>query len=157
MKPSERRSSARTSLVWEALLPVLDGSGDVLDIGGGTGGFAVRVAELGHRVTVVDPSPDALFALARRAAEEGVADRVHGVQGDTQGLLEVAEPGVRVHVLRREDVVEEEEREREGEQDVDGREEHEAEVARGCEASVRGGEMAREGRSPPEEMEECES
>ena len=32
----------------------------MLDIGGGTGGFAVRVAELGHRVSVVDPSPDAL-------------------------------------------------------------------------------------------------
>ena len=43
---------------------------DVLDIGGGTGGFAVRVAELGHRVTVVDPSPDALAALDRRAAGE---------------------------------------------------------------------------------------
>ena len=50
-------------------------AGDVLDIGGGTGGFAVRVAELGHRVTVVDPSPDALAALDRRAAESGVADR----------------------------------------------------------------------------------
>ena len=48
------------------------GAGDVLDIGGGTGGFAVRVAELGHRVTVVDPSPDALAALDRRAREVGV-------------------------------------------------------------------------------------
>ena len=35
----------------------------VVDIGGGTGGFAVRVAELGHRVLVVDPSPDALATL----------------------------------------------------------------------------------------------
>ena len=53
---------------------------DVLDIGGGTGGFAVRVAELGHRVTVVDPSPDALAALGRRAREVGV--EVAGQQGD---------------------------------------------------------------------------
>ena len=37
-----------------------------------------RVAELGHRVTVVDPSPDALAILARRAEERGVADRVAG-------------------------------------------------------------------------------
>ena len=44
----------------------------IVDIGGGTGGFAVRVAELGHRVTVVDPSPDALAALDRRAREVGV-------------------------------------------------------------------------------------
>jgi S-adenosylmethionine-dependent methyltransferase len=90
VKPSERRSSARTSLVWEALLPVLDGAADVLDIGGGTGGFAVRVAELGHRVTVVDPSPDALAALDRRAREVGVT--VTGQQGDLSTLLDVAGP-----------------------------------------------------------------
>lgn len=87
-RPSERRSAARTAVVWEALRPVLDGSAalDVLDIGGGTGGFAVRVAELGHRVVVVDPSPDALAALARRAREQGV--QVTGQQGELSTLLE---------------------------------------------------------------------
>jgi len=90
VKPSERRRSARTSLVWEALLPVLDGPRDVLDIGGGTGGLAVRVAELGHRVTVVDPSPDALAALARRARE--LAVDVSAQQGDLSTLLEVTGP-----------------------------------------------------------------
>jgi len=89
-RPSERRSAARTSLVWEALRPALEGAGDVLDIGGGTGGFAVRVAELGHRVTVVDPSPDALAALDRRAREQGVA--VSGQQGDLSSLLDVTGP-----------------------------------------------------------------
>ena len=79
--------------MWEALRPVLDGTaGDVLDIGGGTGGFAVRVAELGHRVRVVDPSPDALAALDRRAHESGVADRVTGQQGDLSTLLDVTGP-----------------------------------------------------------------
>ncbi len=63
---------------------------DVLDIGGGTGGFAVRVAGLGHRVTVVDPSPDALAALARRAREDGV--EVVGQQGDLGSLLELVGP-----------------------------------------------------------------
>jgi len=93
-RPSERRSAARTAVVWEALLPVLDGTpGDVLDIGGGTGGFAVRVAELGHRVRVVDPSPDALAALDRRARERGVADQVVGQQGDLSSLLDVTGPG----------------------------------------------------------------
>jgi SAM-dependent methyltransferase len=75
-------------VVWDALIPVLDGAGDVLDIGGGTGGFAARVAELGHRVTVVDPSPDALAALHRRAGELGV--EVAGQQGDVSTLVEVA-------------------------------------------------------------------
>src|SRR5690606_22063921 len=42
------------------------------------------LAELGHRVTVVDPSPDSLAALERRAAEAGV--RVNAVQGDTRDL-----------------------------------------------------------------------
>lgn len=75
-------------MVWEALSPALEGPPrDVLDIGGGTGGFAVRVAELGHRVTVVDPSPDALAALDRRAREVGVS--VTGEQGDLSTLLDV--------------------------------------------------------------------
>ncbi|MCW2795806.1 MAG: Type 11 methyltransferase [Nocardioides sp.] len=79
-------------MVWDALLPVLDThpSGDVVDIGGGTGGFAVRVAERGHRVSVVDPSPDALASLARRARELGV--EVTGQQGDLSTLLDVTGP-----------------------------------------------------------------
>src|SRR4051812_38423022 len=90
MSASERRDSARTAVVWESLGSMLDESGPdqpglkVLDIGGGTGGFAVRVAGLGHRVTVVDPSPDALAALARRAREVGV--EVTALQGDLSDL-----------------------------------------------------------------------
>ena len=104
MSATERRSAARTAVVWDALLPVLDGlvdeqGGDVLDIGGGTGGFAVRVAELGHRVLVVDPSPDALAALDRRARERGVADRVTGQQGDLSSLLDVTGTGTTDLVL----------------------------------------------------------
>ncbi|MEJ7834168.1 MAG: methyltransferase [Nocardioides sp.] len=92
MSASERRGSARTAVVWDALRPVLDeGTRDVLDIGGGTGGFAVKVAELDHRVSVVDPSPDALAALARRARELGV--EVAGQQGDLTSLLDVVAPG----------------------------------------------------------------
>ncbi len=91
---SERRGSTRTAVVWSALEPVLahgsDGRLDVLDIGGGTGGLAVRIGELGHRVTVVDPSPDALAALDRRAREHDVA--VTGRQGDLSSLLDVAGP-----------------------------------------------------------------
>ena len=88
---SERRGNTRTAVVWSALEPVLGGDPlDVLDIGGGTGGLAVRVGELGHRVTVVDPSPDALAALDRRAREHDVA--VTGRQGDLSSLLDVVGP-----------------------------------------------------------------
>jgi SAM-dependent methyltransferase len=59
---------------------------EVLDLGGGTGGVAVPLAEAGHRVTVVDPSPDALASLARRAREAGIVDRITAVQGDGDTL-----------------------------------------------------------------------
>ena len=94
-RPFERRTAARTAVVWDAVRALLEGSGEqqVLDIGGGTGGFAVRVAAQGNRITVIDPSPDALAALARRADEEGVADRVTGLQGDLGNLRELAPDG----------------------------------------------------------------
>jgi ubiquinone/menaquinone biosynthesis C-methylase UbiE len=90
----QRRSAARTAVVWKGLQEVLDDRyadrpASVVDIGGGTGGFAVRVAELGHRVVVVDPSPDALATLERRADESGVADLVTGRQGDLATLPEL--------------------------------------------------------------------
>ena len=91
-----RRSAVRTAVVWDALHAALDVRADamarpldVVDLGGGTGGLAVRVAELGHRVTVVDPSPDALASLERRSAESGVHDRVRGVLGDAAGLRDI--------------------------------------------------------------------
>jgi SAM-dependent methyltransferase len=91
---SERtgRGSTRTAVVWSGLEPLLARGEprDVLDIGGGTGGLAVRVGALGHRVTVVDPSPGALAALDRRAREHDVA--VTGRQGDLSSLLDVVVP-----------------------------------------------------------------
>jgi SAM-dependent methyltransferase len=57
---------------------------DVVDVGGGTGGYAVPLAGLGHNVTVIDPSPDSLAAAQRRAAEAGVPLRA--VQGDVSDL-----------------------------------------------------------------------
>lgn len=94
-RPLERRASVRTAVVWETCRARLEGAVDqtVVDIGGGTGGFAVRVAELGHHVTVIDPNPDALAALARRASEYGVADRLVGQQGDLASLGSLVEAG----------------------------------------------------------------
>ena len=85
--------TARTAVVWDVLREVAGGSQplDVLDVGGGTGGFAVPLAALGHRLTVVDPNPDALASLQRRAGEAGV--EVRAVQGDAAGLLDVVGPG----------------------------------------------------------------
>jgi S-adenosylmethionine-dependent methyltransferase len=89
--------TARTAAVWNALhgelRRQLGRRLTVLDVGGGTGGFAVPLAQQGHRVTVVDASPDALAALTRRAAETGVADRIHAVQGDGDALAGLVQPG----------------------------------------------------------------
>jgi S-adenosylmethionine-dependent methyltransferase len=89
-------TSVRTSAVWDAVHAVASRrSGElgrplrVVDLGGGTGGLAVPIAALGHHVTVVDPSPDALAALTRRAGDAGVADRVVALQGDAATLLEL--------------------------------------------------------------------
>jgi S-adenosylmethionine-dependent methyltransferase len=89
--PTTEQLPARTAAVWAALDPVV-GAGTplrVLDVGGGSGMFAVPLARLGHDVTVVDPSADALATLRRRADTAGVGDRVRGVQGDGDLLHEV--------------------------------------------------------------------
>lgn len=86
----------RSELMWQAVVDAVrtaggDGPLDVLDLGGGTGGDAVRLAQLGHRVTVVDPSPDALASLHRRALEAGLDEPVTGVLGDSADLLDHVE------------------------------------------------------------------
>lgn len=90
-RPTERRAHARSALVWESLLTILErDSLAVLDIGGGAGALAVRVAETGHAVTLVDPSPDAVAAAERRAAEHGVGSLLTAVVGDLDSLAELA-------------------------------------------------------------------
>ncbi|GAA1855699.1 methyltransferase [Asanoa iriomotensis] len=97
MERTTVRPGPRTAVVWQVLRRELDrapeGGLTILDVGGGTGGFAVPLAEAGHRVTVVDASPDALAALNRRAVEAGVAPRVRAVQGDGEALNGLVSPG----------------------------------------------------------------
>ncbi len=90
----------RTVLSWQSVVDALEAAASdsrsstrlkVLDLGGGTGSDAVQVAALGHEVVVVDPSPDALAASARRATESGV--QVTGLLGDTSTLVNLVEPG----------------------------------------------------------------
>lgn len=93
----QRRADAatglRTAAVWSAVEQVagertaaLGRPLTVLDLGGGSGGLAVPLALQGHTVHVVDPSPDALASLVRRAREEGVQDAISASQGDAESL-----------------------------------------------------------------------
>jgi 2-polyprenyl-3-methyl-5-hydroxy-6-metoxy-1,4-benzoquinol methylase len=93
---AERRRATTPTLVADALDAALAARAaqtgraalDVVDVGAGTGGFAVRLAALGHHVTVVDPSPDALAAARWRAAELGVTlTAVQGEAGDLAALV----------------------------------------------------------------------
>jgi S-adenosylmethionine-dependent methyltransferase len=93
-----KRDGSRSSLVWDVLADVIAARAaqtgraalDVVDVGAGTGGFAVRIAAAGHRVTVVDPSPDALAAARWRADEAGVTlTEVQGEAADLPGLVGV--------------------------------------------------------------------
>jgi S-adenosylmethionine-dependent methyltransferase len=92
---------ARTAAIWAALDPVV-GAGaplTVLDVGGGSGMFAVPLAQLGHQVTVVDPSADALATLHRRAATAGAGEHVRAVQGDGDRMLAALPSGSRFDLV----------------------------------------------------------
>ena len=95
-----RRDGQQSSLVWDVLARVIAERAaqtgraalDIVDVGAGTGGFAVSIARRGHRVTVVDPSPDALAAARWRAAEAGITlTEVQGEAVDLPAL--VGQPG----------------------------------------------------------------
>lgn len=86
-------TSPRTAAMWAVVDEVVRARSAelgrplrVVDLGGGTGGLAVPLAVAGHDVTVVDPSPDALASLRRRAAEAQASSRVSAVQGDAETL-----------------------------------------------------------------------
>lgn len=115
--PAQRRErrSTRAELRHEAIGrlvgPLLAAPGPdggtalVVDLGGGAGALSVELAVDGHDVVVVDPSPNALAALARRAREAGVGERVRGHQGDARALPELC-GGRGVDVLLCHDVLE---------------------------------------------------
>ncbi|GGS38635.1 MULTISPECIES: class I SAM-dependent methyltransferase [Actinokineospora] len=65
----------------------------LLDVGGGSGVLAVPLAAAGAEVTVVEPSPNALATLDRRAEDAGVAHRITAVQGDSDALDQLVGPG----------------------------------------------------------------
>ena len=65
----------------------------VLDVGGGSGTWAVPLAADGCEVTVVDSSANALAVLRSRARDAGVASGVHAVQGDVDTLSDTVADG----------------------------------------------------------------
>jgi S-adenosylmethionine-dependent methyltransferase len=57
-----------------------------LDVGGGTGAIAIRLAQLGVHVTLLDSSQPMLDIAERAARETGVTERIALKQGDAANL-----------------------------------------------------------------------
>ncbi|MGI8679170.1 MAG: class I SAM-dependent methyltransferase [Jatrophihabitans sp.] len=95
----ERASSGRLGLVANLLsdaLTTVAAPGRavrILDCGGGSGAYAVPLAQAGADVTVVDISADALATLCRRADEAAVSASVHAVAGDVEALADLIADG----------------------------------------------------------------
>jgi SAM-dependent methyltransferase len=89
---STARGRVRLQVVLGRLLDRLPAPpASVLDAGGGTGAFAIPLAERGYRVTLLDPSEEWLGIAARRAATAGV--RLELVRGLAEDAAELVERG----------------------------------------------------------------
>ncbi|MEV7554820.1 methyltransferase domain-containing protein [Amycolatopsis sp. NPDC089917] len=84
------RGSGAVRRVLEAELRAVRARGGqqphVVDVGGGSGGWAVPLASAGCLVTVVEPNPNALATLRRRAEEEGVSGSITVIADDSDAL-----------------------------------------------------------------------
>ena len=67
----------------------------IIDVGGGAGHQALRLAERGYQMVLADPSKEMLRRAAERleALAPAVRDRVELVQADAQRCLELYSPG----------------------------------------------------------------
>jgi S-adenosylmethionine-dependent methyltransferase len=74
-------------------LPQLTQPWHALDLGGGTGAIAVRLARLGFKVTLLDASQPMLDFARRAAQEAGVVERIALQKGDAGQLATLFPPG----------------------------------------------------------------
>jgi S-adenosylmethionine-dependent methyltransferase len=84
----------RVDLAWENLRSFLPSEPDAaaLDVGGGTGETAVRLADCGFRVTVLDVSEGMLAETERAAMETDLRHRITLVHGDAGQLPRLFSP-----------------------------------------------------------------
>jgi S-adenosylmethionine-dependent methyltransferase len=84
----------RADLAWENFREFLPSRSDAaaLDVGGGTGAMAVRLAECGFSVTVLDVSEAMLAETERAAMEANLRHRITLVHGDAGQLPHLFSP-----------------------------------------------------------------
>ena len=78
------KGQLRQAILWQDLEPLLAQLGPgplrVLDAGGGEGQTAIKVAQLGHHVTLCDLSAEMVARARQAAVDKGVIDNMHFVQ-----------------------------------------------------------------------------
>jgi len=87
------KGEIRQAVIWRdlvAAVPALEQSGSlrILDIGGGLGQFAVRLAEFGHQVTYNDLSANMCLAAKQLAAQANLAEQIDWRQGAYQQVIQ---------------------------------------------------------------------
>ena len=84
----------RANLAWENLREFLPSRSDAaaLDVGGGTGDMAVRLAECGFKVTVLDVSEAMLAETERASMEANLRHRITLIHGDAGRLPHLFSP-----------------------------------------------------------------
>ena len=82
----------RLNVLWRDLLSELpyleEGGVDVLDVGGGMGQVAVKLAKLGNRITLCDPSEEMLAKARETVKRENLTEAVTLVHAAVQDLSE---------------------------------------------------------------------
>lgn len=82
------RDRARNQSFYRALEEIINKNSTVLDIGSGTGIWAVAAARLGaKRVVAVEYEPLLIGMIQTLAAENGVAEKVEVLLGDSRNIL----------------------------------------------------------------------
>jgi len=80
------RHQIERDITWRFLEKYLPSAGRILDIGAGTGSYAVPLAQRGYSVTAADISPTLMEACEKRALEAGMKDRLTCLVADARDL-----------------------------------------------------------------------
>nr|WP_205844516.1 tRNA uridine 5-oxyacetic acid(34) methyltransferase CmoM [Klebsiella quasipneumoniae] len=92
------KGQLRQAILWQDLEPLLAQLGPgplrVLDAGGGEGQTAIKVAQLGHHVTLCDLSAEMVSRARQAAVDKGVIDNMHFVQCAAQDIAQHLESPV---------------------------------------------------------------
>jgi SAM-dependent methyltransferase len=86
--PVARQVALKRELLWRMIEPRLpnDHATPILDLGGGTGVWAIRIAQAGHPVILTDISPGLLTRAREKVAAAGLAHLVRVEEADVCDL-----------------------------------------------------------------------